>query len=146
MVLYEKVLETALTTQQRGLMPPFLSAVLFTAILGLLVPSILIRSGYPPVLAIAFAIALLAFVIDGLVTRFGLSQRAINEANPILNFLIGKMKTNAAILATRVLGAAILLYGLLALENAYFLFAVGLGYLMVVLLSMIAIQFSSINL
>lgn len=123
-------------------MPPFASAVLLTSIVGLLIPSILIRTGFDPFLSATFTIAMLAFATDALVTSLGMNQSSVTEVNPILN-LLTVMKPSSAIILTRLFGIAILLYGLLVLQSAYLLFAVAWLYLMIVFLSTIAIQRSS---
>lgn len=124
-------------------MPPFASAVLLTSIVGLLIPSILIRTGFDPFLSATFTIAMLAFATDALVTSLGMNQSSVTEVNPILNLLTRVMKPSSAIILTRLFGIAILLYGLLVLQSAYLLFAVAWLYLMIVFLSTIAIQRSS---
>jgi hypothetical protein len=119
---------------------PLLRAALFTAILGLLVPSILIRIGYSLTLTIAFTIAMLAFLIDGFVTKMGLCQNSLQETNPILTLLIRRFTPNVVLIATRAVGIGILLYGLLILDSSILLFGVALGYLMIDFMSIIALQ------
>jgi MFS family permease len=120
---------------------PFLTTLLATGMVGIVVPSVLIDFGFPPLLIVAFTLALFALLLDGTITKIGFN-RAVNELNPIVAFLTRRIGVNASIVATRIAGCTVLLYGLLGLKNAYMLLAIAWLFFMLVFASTLSIMFS----
>jgi MFS family permease len=122
---------------------PFLTTLLATGMVGVVVPSVLIDLGFSPLLIVAFTLALFALLLDGTITKIGFN-RAVNELNPIVAFLTRRIGANASIVVTRVAGCAVLLYGLLGLKNAYMLLAVAWIFFMLVFAGTLSILFSDV--
>jgi hypothetical protein len=122
---------------------PFLTTLLATGMVGIVVPSVLINLGFSPLLIVAFTLALFALLLDGTITKIGFN-RAVNELNPIVAFLTRRIGANASIVVTRVAGCAVLLYGLLGLKNAYMLLAVAWIFFMLVFAGTLSILFSDV--
>jgi hypothetical protein len=119
---------------------PFLTTLVATGMVGIVVPSILIDFGFSPLLIIAFTLALFALLLDGTVTKIGFNRA--NELNPIVTFLTKRIGVNASIVTTRIAGCAVLLYGLLGLKNAYMLLAIAWLFFMLVFAGTLSIVFS----
>jgi hypothetical protein len=122
---------------------PFLTTLLATGMVGIVVPSVLINLGFSPLLIVAFTLALFALLLDGTITKIGFN-RAVNELNPIVAFLTRRIGANASIVVTRVAGCAVLLYGLLGLKNAYMLLAVAWIFFMLVFAGTLSILFQDL--
>jgi hypothetical protein len=120
---------------------PFLTTLLATGTVGIVVPSVLIDFGFSPLLIVAFTLALFAVLLDGTVTKIGFS-RSVNELNPVVAFLTRRMGVNASIVVTRIAGCTLLLYGLLWLRNAYMLLAIAWLFFMLVFAGTLSIVFS----
>jgi hypothetical protein len=120
---------------------PFLTTLLATGTVGIIVPSLLINFGFSPLLIVAFTLALFALLLDGTVTKIGLN-RSVRELNPVVAFLTRRMGVNASIVATRIAGCTVLLYGLLWLRNAYMLLAIAWLFFMLVFAGTLSIMFS----
>lgn len=122
---------------------PFLTTLLATGMVGIVVPSVLVNLGFSPLLIVAFTLALFALLLDGTITKIGFN-RAVSELNPIVGFLTRRIGANASIVVTRVAGCAVLLYGLLGLKNPYMLLAVAWLFFMLVFAGTLSILFSDV--
>jgi len=101
---------------------PVAYALLPVVVIGALVPSLLNDSGFPPVLVASSVMAIFALVIDGVLTKVGL-DRSAQEMNPVVKYLVKWFGVPTAIIATRLVGTCVILYGLLVARSAYLLLA-----------------------
>ena len=123
---------------------PFLSSLLLSSIVGLVVPSVLIHSGFSPFLTAMFTLALFALMIDGLLTKLSLGG-SVQEINPIMAFFMKRLGGNFALVLSRACGLAVLVYGLLILQNPYMLLVVAWLFFMLILASTTSMLFVNLR-
>ncbi|MFI5450170.1 MAG: hypothetical protein ACHQ03_10470 [Candidatus Bathyarchaeia archaeon] len=144
--MLENILREGHPVMKRGYVSALLplSAILgATAIIGLLLPSVLVSLGFPPLLVAMFTFALFAILIDGAITKIG-QTHAVHEMNPIISYLGKWIGINRALVLTRSVEVGILLYGLVILQSVYMLLAFAWLFFMLIFISILSMLTSQL--
>jgi hypothetical protein len=91
-----------------------------------------------------FTLALFALMIDGLLTKLSLGG-SVQEINPIMAFFMKRLGGNFALVLSRACGLAVLVYGLLILQNPYMLLVVAWLFFMLILASTTSMLFVNLR-
>ena len=93
-------------------------------ILAVVVPLPFLILGYNEVSVSLFSTCLLLFWTDAFLTYFVLNRNMVAECNPIISFLNKFCGIKKGLLLSRLLGSALLVYGLILERSPYWLLAV----------------------
>jgi len=83
---------------------------------------------YSPLMALAVAIATLCILTDGLATLL-VKKSSGSELNPIMNLLFRKVGLYRGLLVTRIVGLALIVYGVLT-QNPYMILGISWLFLL----------------
>lgn len=93
-----------------------------------LTPYLMKVLNYSPLMALAVAIATLCILTDGIATLL-VKRVSGSELNPIMNLLFRKIGLHRGLLVTRIVGLALIIYGVLT-ENPYMILGISWLFLL----------------